>query len=63
MAKIVIKSAKFGIVVKELDTHNYNDATLLMNDLVQAIPEADWFEEKDESLGSEPRRLNLSARD
>ncbi len=51
MAKIVIKSAKFGIVVNELDTHNYNDATLLMNDLVQAIPVADWFEEKDESVG------------
>ncbi len=44
MAKIVIKSAKFGIVVKELDTTNYQDEMLLIQDLLQAIPDADWFE-------------------
>ena len=46
MAKIVVKSAKFGIVVKELDTSNYQDRTVLIRDLFQAIPDADWFEEK-----------------
>ncbi len=44
MAKIVVKSAKFGIVVKELDTANYQDMTVLMQELLQAIPDADWFE-------------------
>ena len=47
MAKIVVKSGKFGIVVKELDTSNYQDRTRLIHDLFQAIPDADWFEEKD----------------
>ncbi len=46
MAKIVVKSAKFGIVVKELDTANYQDGAALIRDLLQAIPDADWFEEK-----------------
>ena len=44
MAKIVVKSAKFGIVVKELDTTNYQDEMVLIQDLLQAIPDADWFE-------------------
>ncbi len=44
MAKIVVKSAKFGIVVKELDTADYHDGADLIQDLLQAIPEADWFE-------------------
>jgi len=44
MAKIVIKSAKFGIVVKELDTTSYQDEMLLIQDLLQAIPDADWFD-------------------
>jgi predicted Zn-dependent protease len=44
MAKIVIKSAKFGIVVKELDTTDYQDGADLFRDLLQAIPDADWFE-------------------
>ena len=46
MAKIVVKSAKFGIVVKELDTANYQDRAVLIRDLLQAIPDADWFEER-----------------
>jgi len=46
MAKIVVKSAKFGIVVKELDTANYQHRAVLIRDLLQAIPDADWFEEK-----------------
>jgi len=45
MAKIVVKSAKFGIVVKELDTVNYQDRAVLIQDLLQAIPDADWFED------------------
>ncbi len=44
MAKIVVKSAKFGIVVKELDTASYKDEMALVQDLLQAIPDADWFE-------------------
>ncbi len=44
MAKIIVKSAKFGIVVKELDTADYHDGADLIQDLLQAIPEADWFE-------------------
>ncbi len=44
MAKIVVKSAKLGIVVKELDTANYQDRAVLIRDLLQTIPEADWFE-------------------
>jgi len=46
MAKIIVKSAKFGIVVKELDTANYQDKTVLIRELFQAIPDADWFEER-----------------
>ncbi len=46
MAKIIVKSAKFGIVVKELDTTSYNDEMALVQDLLQAIPDADWFEGK-----------------
>ncbi len=46
MAKIVVKSAKFGIVVKELDTTDYQDGADLFRDLLQAIPDADWFEAK-----------------
>jgi len=44
MAKIVVKSGKFGIVVKELDTTSYQDEIVLIQDLLQAIPDADWFE-------------------
>ena len=51
MAKIVVKSAKFGIVVKELDTADYHDGADLIQDLFQAIPEADWFEEKSGNNG------------
>ena len=46
MAKIIVKSAKFGIVVKELDTASYKDEMALVQDLLQAIPDADWFEGK-----------------
>jgi len=51
MAKIVIKSAKFGIVVKELDTANYQDSAVLIRDLLQAIPDADWFEDRSGNNG------------
>ncbi len=51
MAKIVVKSAKFGIVVKELDTANYQDRAVLIGDLLQAIPGADWFEETSTNNG------------
>ena len=44
MAKIVVKSAILGIVVKELDTASYKDEMALVQDLLQAIPDADWFE-------------------
>jgi predicted Zn-dependent protease len=46
MPKIVVISAKFGIAVKELDIANYQDGAVLIRDLLQAIPDADWFEEK-----------------
>ena len=46
MAKIVVKSAILGIVVKELDTASYKDEMALVQDLLQAIPDADWFEGK-----------------
>ena len=46
MAKIVVKSGKFGIVVKELDTTSYQDGSVLIRDLLQAISDADWFEGK-----------------
>jgi hypothetical protein len=52
MAKIVVKSAKFGIVVKELDTANYQDGTVLIRELLQAIPDADWFEERPGNNGT-----------
>ncbi len=51
MAKIVVKSAKFGIVVKELDTANYHDGADLIQDLLKAIPDADWFEERSGNNG------------
>ncbi len=51
MAKIVVKSAKFGIVVKELDTADYHDGAVLIRDLLQAIPDADWFEERSGNNG------------
>ena len=51
MAKIVVKSAKFGIVVKELDTANYQDKAVLIRELLQAIPDADWFEERSGNNG------------
>lgn len=44
MAKVLVKSAKFGIVVKELDSRDYEDKTLLIDDILRAIPDADWFE-------------------
>jgi len=50
MAKIVVKSAKFGIVVKELDSANYKDSASLFRDLAQAIPEADWWEEQHDGV-------------
>ena len=51
MAKIIVKSAKFGIVVKELDTATYKDEMALVQDLLQAIPDADWFEENRTVMG------------
>jgi len=61
MAKIVVKSAKFGIVVKELDTANYQDMAVLIRDFLLAIPDADWFEERSTNNGdsniSTPRSL------
>ncbi len=56
MAKIVIKSGKFGIVVKELDTSSYQDEMLLIQDLLQAIPDADWFDGRrnGDSAGIDP---------
>ncbi len=51
MAKIVVKSAKFGIVVKELDTANYQDRAVLIRDLLKAVPDADWFEERSTNNG------------
>ncbi len=51
MAKIAVKSAKFGIVVKELDTANYQDRAVLIRDLLQVIPDADWFEERSGNNG------------
>ena len=51
MAKIVIKSANFGIVVKELDTANYQDREVLIRDLLQAMPDAVWFEERSSNNG------------
>ncbi len=50
MAKLVVKSAKFGIVVKELDTSDYKDKRALFRDLSRAIPEADWWEEQHDGV-------------
>ncbi len=52
MAKIIIKSAIYSIVTKELDTDNYKGTLQLMDDIVRAIRRADWFEEKDEPTNS-----------
>jgi len=52
MAKIIVKSAKFGIVVKELDSTSYKDEMDLVQDLLQAIPDADWFEERPDNNGA-----------
>ena len=52
MAKIIVKSGKFGIVVKELDTASYQDEMALVQDLLQAIPDADWFEERPGNNGA-----------
>ena len=56
MAKIVVKSGKFGIVVKELDTALYQDGSVLIRDLLHAIPDAEWFEGKQngDSAGISP---------
>jgi len=58
MAKIVVKSAKFGIVVKELDSANYKDSASLFRDLAQAIPEADWWEEQHDGINSSGVRIS-----
>jgi len=50
MAKLIVKSAKFGIVVKELDTADYKDKRALFRDLSRAIPEADWWEEQHDGV-------------
>jgi len=50
MAKLIVKSAKFGIVVKELDTADYKDRAALFRDLSRAIPEADWWEERHDGV-------------
>jgi len=52
MAKIIVKLAKFGIVVKELDTASYKDEMALVQDLLQAISDADWFEGKSNGDGT-----------
>ena len=56
MAKLVVKSAKFGIVVKELDTADYKDKATLFRDLSRAIPEADWWEEQHDGVNSPSTR-------
>lgn len=53
VANIVVKSAKFGIVVKELDTRDYEDKTRLIGDILRAIPDADWFEATDSEEGAD----------
>ncbi len=58
MANIVVKSAKFGIVVKELNTEDYKDGTLLSNDILQAIPDADWFDGEEKDANSGARRYS-----
>ncbi len=49
MANIVVKSGKLGIVVKELNTRDYKDETLLINDILRSIPEADGLEEGEDA--------------
>ncbi len=61
MAKIIVKSAKFGIVVKELDTASYKDEMALVQDLLQAIPDADWFERKSNGDGINWRVSNTGS--
>ncbi len=61
MAKLVVKSAKFGIVVKELDTSDYKDKRALFRDLSRAIPEADWWEEQHDGVNF-PRTRNSSVK-
>ncbi len=61
MAKIIVKSAKFGIVVKELDTTSYKDEMALVQDLLQAIPDADWFEGKSNGDGINWRVSNTGS--
>jgi len=56
MAKVVVKSAQFGIVVKELDTADYKDRAALFRDLSRAIPEADWWEERQDDVNSPSTR-------
>jgi len=56
MAKLIVKSAKFGIVVKELDTADYKDKRALFRDLSRAIPEADWWEEQHDGVNSPSTR-------
>ncbi len=60
MAKIIVKSAKFGIVVKELDTARYKDEMALVQDLLQAIPDADWFEGKSNGDGKKKKEVRLA---
>ncbi len=60
MAKIIVKSAKFGIVVKELDTTSYKDEMALVQDLLQAIPDADWFEGKSNGDGKKKKEVRLA---
>ena len=61
MAKLIVKSAKFGIVVKELDTSDYKDKRALFRDLSRAIPEADWWEEQHDGVNF-PRTRNPSVK-
>jgi len=61
MAKLIVKSAKFGIVVKELDTTDYKDKRALFRDLSRAIPEADWWEERHDGVNF-PRTRNSSVK-
>ena len=45
MAAIVIKSKKFGIVVKEIDSERYKDNPQgLLKRILRSIPDADWFD-------------------
>ena len=60
MAMIIVKSAKFGIVVKELDTTSYKDKMALVQDLLQAIPDADWFEGKSNGDGKKKKEVRLA---